>query len=401
MALGPAVAVERVVRRASYRAKLEDPRCILILEYMLPLGCCVHLTPLYDAIRSSRPKTTVIVATRGLGLALLRHHPAIDHLIETPDPLRDLRGAAKALTYALSVLKLQPDCLVTGASDQRTRIGLMGAMATGGWRVGFTQAPRLYHQAVSIDPSISLIENNLRLAPVLGCESTPREPRVCFSPADALHAKALVREANPNGRPLLVLVTQTSGGQRTGWRTDAFVEVIEHARHELGCAVVYVGTAVDAQPIEKLRIAAGEIGTSVAGRTSVTQLAALLAMSDYVVSLDTGTMHIGRAVGVPMVVLAPSWQRPVEWLPLGLPHVRILRGGDRETVPKGYQLDEIEAEDVIRAVADLFRHYPASWASRVERVERSLSKVDHMPPLTTDEGVLLVTEPTIRGEKRR
>jgi len=401
LALGPAMAIERVVRRGQFQSTPEESRSILVLEYMLPLGCCVHLTPLYDAIRASRPRARVAVATRGLGLAVLRHHPAVDHLIETPDPLQDVRAAASALSFALLTSNLEPDCIVTGAADQRTRIGLMGALATGGWRVGYTQAPALYHRPMTVDPTLSLIENNLRLASALGCEGLHHEPRVCFSPADALHAKELVREVNPQGKPLLVLVTQTSGGQRTGWRRDAFVEVIEHAYHDLGCAVVYVGTGAEMDAAETIREAAGGIGRSVAGRTTVTQLAALLAISDYVVSLDTGTMHVARAVGVPMVVLGPSWQRPIEWLPLGLPHVRILRGEDRETVPEGYQLDEIEAEDVIRALTDLFTLYPASWAHRTERVERALSKVDHRPPLRTDEGVAVVTDPTIRLWKYR
>lgn len=401
LALGPAMAVERVVRRGQLRSAPEQAQSVLILEYILPLGCCVHQTPLYDAIRASRPNARIAVATRGLGLAALRHNPAIDHLIETPDPFQDIRAAASALSSALCALKLEPDCVVTGASDQRTRIGLMGAMATGGWRVGYTQAPALYHRPITVDRTVSLIENNLRIATVLGCEGTHREPRVCFSPADALHARELVREVNPQAKPLLVLVTQTSGGQRTGWRRDAFVEVIEFACHDLGCAVVYVGTGADADAVETIREAAGEIGRSVAGRTTVTQLAALLAMSDYVVSLDTGTMHVARAVGVPMVVLGPSWQRPVEWMPLGVPHVRILRGEDRETVPEGYQLDEIEAEDAIRALTDLFNLYPANWTRRRERVERGLSKVDHRPPLRTDEGVAVVTDPSIRVRKYR
>jgi ADP-heptose:LPS heptosyltransferase len=401
LTLRPAMAVERIVRRSHFRTSLEDAQSILILEYMLPLGCCVHLTPLYEAIRASRPDAVITVATRGLGLAVLRHNPTVNQLISTPNPLRDVRGAAKTLSFALAASKLRPDCLITGASDQRTRIGLMGALAIGGWRVGFTQSPALYHRPMRVDRSISLIENNLRLATLLGCEGIHREPRVCFSRKDALHSKELVREVNPDGRPLVAIVTQTSGGQRTGWLRDRFVQVIEHARHDLGCAVVYVGTAAEEAAIEDIRAAAGGVGKSVAGRTSVTELAALMAMSDYVVSLDTGTMHVARAVGVPMVVLGPSWQKPVEWMPQGLSHVRILRGQDQETIPNDYQLDEIEARDVIFALNDLFASYPSSWVSRVERVERSLTKTDHVLPLTTDEGIPFLTAPTLRGEKHR
>jgi ADP-heptose:LPS heptosyltransferase len=125
----------------------------------------------------------------------------------------------------------------------------------------------------------------------------------------------------------------------------------------------------------------GGIGTSLAGRTSVTELAALLALSDAVVSLDTGTMHVGRAVGVPMVVMGPSWQKPLEWLPLDIPNVRILRGQDRADVPVEYKLDEIEASAVIASLTELLKTYPADPAQREERLQRSLSQVDHRSAL--------------------
>jgi len=384
MLLGPAMAAERLIRKSQFRTPLEEARSILILEQMLPLGCCVHLTPLYEAIRASRPDAIITVATRGLGFAVLRHNPSIDHLIETPDPFHDLRLAAKTLSTALARRNIRPDCVLTGASDQRTRIGVMGLLASGGWRAGFTQSPALYHRALATNRQASLIANNLRLATLLGCEATPREPRVFFSRSDLLYAKDILRELIPRGRPLAVFVTQSSGKQRTGWHRGRFARTIRHAHLELGCAIAYVGTEADAGAIDELQAAVDGIGVSLAGRTSVTQLAALLAMSDYIVSLDTGTMHVGRAVGVPMVVLGPSWQKPIEWLPLDIPHVRILRGEDRDTIPAGYQLDEIEAEDAIRALTDLFTLYPASWALRAERVERSLSRIEHASTLAAD-----------------
>ena len=102
-------------------------------------------------------------------------------------------------------------------------------------------------------------------------------------------------------------------------------------------------------------------------------------MSDYAISLDTGTMHVGRAAGVPMVVLGPSWQKPLEWLPLGRERVRVLRGEDRVGVPEGYQLDEIEVPAVTAALAELMALYPASEHERALRVQSSLSAVDHGP----------------------
>ena len=378
MLAGSLLAVEKLLRK---KIAAIDPAIVsqvLMLEYLVPLGCCVHLTPVYAALKRCRPEIEITVATRGPGAQVLRHSPHVDHLIETPDPLTDLPGAIWSLRGRLRTLRVEPDCVLTGASDQRTRIMLLGAFAAAGWRGGYTLKPALSHRPLQYDRNASLIANNLRLAALLGCDTSCVEPRVFFSREDAETARGLLREVNPDALPVVVMVTQNSGGQKTGWHTERFVQVIRHASEKLGCAVVYVGTSADAAPIEAIRQAAAGIGTSVAGRTSVTELAALLAMSDAMVTLDTGTMHVGRASGTPMVVLGPSWQRPIEWLPLTVPNARILRGLDRESTPDHYRLDEISAEAVIAALEDIFRSYPAGEEARRRRVEQSLSSIDHL-----------------------
>lgn len=368
---------ERLLRGRRVTAGPAEVRSVLILEYLLPLGCCVHLTPVYEAIKRSRPEVTVCVATRGLGAAVLRHNKAIDHLIETPDPLTDLSSAARALRAELKRRKVHPDCTLTGASDQRTRIALLALLAGGGWRGGFTLASPLYQHPVWYQRDRSLIDNNLQLLDLIGGSAEHCEPRVYFSKANVMAAQSMAREANPEGKPLVVMVTQNSGGQKTGWHEDRFVEVIRHAHEVLGCAIAYVGTPADTTAIESLRHAAGGVGVSLAGRTSVSELAALLALSDAAVSLDTGTMHVGRAVGVPMVVMGPSWQKPLEWMPLHTANVRILRGKDRPDVPKGYKLDEVEAPAVIASLTELLQSYPADPAQRESRLRASISDVDH------------------------
>ncbi len=361
-------------RRMRGLPRADEPvRRVLVLEYRLPLGCCVHMTPVFEAL--DRGGVRVTVATRGLGAQVLRHSPFIDALIETPDPLTELFSAARVLRAELRRRAMVPDCVLTGASDMRTRIALLGVLAAPGWRGGFTLKPRLYHRPLEYDAGLSLIGNNLRVARMVGCGSAVERPRVFFSEADARFAEGLLAGANPEGKPIVVMVTQNSGGQSTGWHRERWVEVVR-AAVTFGCAVVYVGTKADELAIAELAGVAG--GVSLAGRTTVSQLAAVLAGSDLAVSLDTGTMHVGRAVGVPMVVLGPSWQRPLEWLPLGVERVRILRGEDRSDVPVGYRLDEIPAEAVIGAMEQLLELYPPSAAAREERLRESLSAVDHL-----------------------
>jgi ADP-heptose:LPS heptosyltransferase len=367
--------LERVVR--GRRVPAAEAREILILQYVLPLGCCVHLTPVYEAIKRKRPDVRVSVATRGLGADLLRHHQFVDRVLITPDPLTDLAAAVRSLRTQLGAASMEPEWVLTGATDLRYRIALM-ALASGGVRAGFTMASELYAQTLTYDAQRSLIDNNLRLAEMLGAGVGHLEPRIFYSSEEAERARKLLRDANPEDRSVLVLVTQTSGGQKTGWHRDRFVQVIRFASETLQMQVVYVGTGPELAAIEEIRNAAGGIGTVVAGKTSVTELAALVAGSDAMLSLDTGTMHVGRAAGTPMVVIGPSWQKPTEWMPLGAPQATILRGPDRETVPEGYRLDEVEAADVTRALADLVARFPPSAEEREARVRRSICDLDRV-----------------------
>jgi ADP-heptose:LPS heptosyltransferase len=374
-------AVERTVRGVRMKPDPAAARSVLVLVYRLPLGCCVHQTPFYEAMKQVRPDVSITVATRGLGADFLRHCPFVDHVIATAsDGLKDPRGAAREVRAQLVAKQITPDCILTGSWDSRTVMAVMAMLSAPVWRGGYTLVPQLYQRPLQRDPSLSQIALSLRLAKLMEAETGHLEPHVFFSAADLAVAQALIAETNPDGKPLVIMVTQGSGGQSTGWKHERNVEVIRHITETLGCALIYVGTSGDTARIEALRESAFGAGFSVAGKTSVTELAALLSMSDWVVSIDTGTMHVGRAVGVPMVVLGPSWQAPGEWMPLGFDHIKVLRGVDRPhdpPGPPGYQLDEIEVHWVTAALDELIQAYPASPEARAARAARNLSTVDH------------------------
>ncbi len=391
-----AMAAERLTRGrpAAGTDELTRVRSFLFLNYMQPLGYCVHDTPIYEALRAAKPDAHITVATRGSGFQTLRHNPYINALISTADPFTDLRGAAREVRRDLGKRGLRPETGITNCSNPRTRITLLNVLAGPHLRLGHTLAPGLYHRPLTYDRTRSLIDNNLELLTHYGCPRTHYEPKVFFREQDAAAVRRLLTDAGVTPEPpLVVFVTQTSGGQRTGWFTHRFAQVIAYVHRTLGCQVAFVGTAADALRIEELRAEAAAtkpparaLGThpersaanvSLAGKTSIAELSALLCHADYVVSLDTGTMHMGRAAGTPMVVLGPSWQKPLEWLPLGNPRVRILRGEDVDHAPEGYQLDEVEVAPVLQAIDELKSLYPRSPLEREARVRASLSAVDH------------------------
>jgi hypothetical protein len=74
-----------------------------------------------------------------------------------------------------------------------------------------------------------------------------------------------------------------------------------------------------------------------------------------------------------MLVLAPTWQPAIEWLPLTVSNAIVLRGTDISSIPPDYRLDEITSEDAIAAFDQLTRDFPPSASAREHRIARLLS----------------------------
>jgi ADP-heptose:LPS heptosyltransferase len=352
---------------------------VLMLQYQTPLGCCVHSTPLiaalHESIRAQHADAKLIVATRGMGAQVLAHDPHVTHLLVTSDPSPSLLArwrVAREIRRQLSTLGMQPTLIVQDATNRAGSNALLSAMVALAPTAGFADAPELYDTHLDYDRSQSLIDNNLRLVALVRSDCAHREPGVHFTTEELAATNSLLAQLQPDATRI-AFVMQGSGGQRTGWHDDRFAQVLRHVSTRYG-RPIFLGTAADVPLIKRIEALAAVEGLSLAGRTTVPQLAALLTQCDLLVSLDTGTLHVGRAAGVPLVVLGPCWQPPGEWLPMQLAHARILRGPDRGSVPPEYRLDEIEPGAVIAAIDELLRLYPAAVDSRTARAQRLLSQ---------------------------
>jgi ADP-heptose:LPS heptosyltransferase len=207
----------------------------------------------------------------------------------------------------------------------------------------------------------------------LGYEPESHEPRIFFTQKDwDTASQKLDALPGPRCAPRIAFVTQNSGGQRNRWSDERFFQVMEHLFRQCGASPVFVGTKAEEPAIEALCKCLSQPGASFAGRTTVPELAAVLAQCDLVVSLDTGPFHVARAVGLPGVVIAPAWQDSREWLPVDDPRYRVLRG---PAIPKGqpeYWIEEVSVEQVLTSAEALLEAFPASLEARVARRNRSI-----------------------------
>ncbi|HZC44700.1 MAG TPA: glycosyltransferase family 9 protein [Acidobacteriaceae bacterium] len=355
-------------------AELADIRNFIVLQYESPLGSVVHATPLFEALKRAVPDCHITVAASRMAASVLHANPYIDRCVLTPSPFGNFSGSVRAVQALLESTPAGARCLITTIGNQRTRLAFLSLVAGSAVRIGYTLAPELYDIALDFDPLRGQIEGNLEIARSLGHPVSFYEPAVFFTRQDAERASQWLESLRMDPvLPRIAFVTQNSGGQRNQWSPDRFQSVISRLSSATGAVPVFVGSEKDAIPIDELRECLREKGISLAGKTTIAQLAALLAQCDLIVSLDTGTFHVARAVELPGVVIAPAWQDSREWLPVESERYGVLRGPAIQDIPPGYCMEEISAEQVCGAAHDLLAKFPAAAAERAFRVARALN----------------------------
>src|SRR2546421_8596424 len=147
----------------------------------------------------------------------------------------------------------------------------------------------------------------LQLAQAAGATLTPadRIPRLYVDEQTRLAVEQLLRqegvESAQSGKPLIVCHINSNNGQSKRWPLPYWATLIDRLVRQEGAHVVLTGAPGDLPQIEAVTKRMREHAINLAGKTSLTQLAALLQQADLLISGDSGPLHMGVACGTPII----------------------------------------------------------------------------------------------------
>jgi lipopolysaccharide heptosyltransferase II len=102
-------------------------------------------------------------------------------------------------------------------------------------------------------------------------------------------------------RPLVVCHINSNNGQSKRWPIPYWALLIDRLIRGEGAQVVLTGAGTDIPQIQAVTRQMQEQALNLAGRTSLTQLSALLQRADLLISGDSGPLHMGVACGTPII----------------------------------------------------------------------------------------------------
>jgi lipopolysaccharide heptosyltransferase II len=133
-----------------------------------------------------------------------------------------------------------------------------------------------------------------------------------------------IRNSNDDIRRFFVVVPRARWSTKE-WSDESFVELARDVSERHSLHVLIVGASEDRAALDHLALSIGNTATSLAGRTSLKELAAIFGMAEFAVTVDTGPMHLAAAMGTTTVALfGPT--APWRTGPYGKEHL-VLRTG--------------------------------------------------------------------------
>lgn len=316
--------------------------------------------PAVRAVAAAHDRLVFLAGPRGRAAAELL--PGIDEIIEWQAPWVDFDSPGLTADHVDSLVKQLRDqrldraFILTSYHQSPLPLALICRMASVPWIAGISEdypgtlLDVRHHVADGVpEPlrALSLVEaGGVRLPP-------NDDGRLRIRPVDALptHLRALIgNDPFVAFHPCAAVPARMPSARRSA----GMVAALAAAGHR----VVVTGSEAEFGVAEQV---SGGVAVNLAGRTSMSELAAVYAAARVVIAPNTGPAHLAAAVGAPVVSLFAPVVPAAQWKPMGLPVVVL---GDQDApcrnsrarrcpVPNHPCLDGITDAELLEAINQL------------------------------------------------
>ena len=299
-------------------APLRDLR-ILVIRFS-SIGDILLTTPLLRALRHRHPECHLTVLTKRAFRPLLSDNPRIDRILELSDG-NSLPSLAREIRHTKYTHKLDLH------GNLRSR--LLRTLAPGNWfgyskrRVARTVLIRLKRDHYPPDTPPTA-ERFFEAARALDVTPDGEPAEFCLSDEARGHAdRWLAAHDFGTERPLVAIAPRTAHETKC-WPLPHWLTLVQDLAAG-GTDTVVVGGAEEAAECQTVAEAGGSRSVSVAGIFGLQRAGALIARAQALVSGDTGAMHMGAALGTPVVALFGPTVRQFGFFPYVAPAVVLER----------------------------------------------------------------------------
>ncbi|WP_319526232.1 lipopolysaccharide heptosyltransferase I [uncultured Desulfosarcina sp.] len=289
---------------------------ILIVK-LSAIGDVIHTLPALNAIRQHYPDAHITWLVEEAAADLVIGHQALDRVIVSGRKrwIAQLKSSSRKQAIAeirafwRDLRDTHYDIIIDFQSLLKS--GMLVRLARGTRRIGFDKG--MQHQEYSylflnervppVDMEVHALTRGLMLLEAIGIHTREAVYHVPVSENDRRRVNDLLRDQGIDGSRKLVAINPVALWETKLWRNERFAELAGRLIRDDRVDVVFTGGPDDRRVVADIQDMMTEPATSLAGKTSLTQLAELYRQSEVLITTDTGPMHLAAAVGTPVVAL--------------------------------------------------------------------------------------------------
>ncbi len=294
------------------------PKKILIIKPS-SLGDVVHSLPFLNAINETFPYARIHwVIAKGLE-GLFENHPMVNKLwIINKDRWKDVKKLKETISEIRQLFRSFKSESYDLAIDLQGlfRSGILAYASKAPFRVGFKEAREgsvlFYTHKIEVEREIHAVDRYLKIASAIGCEFTDVKFPMPFA-----KGSEKVKRLKEEIKDYAVIVP----GAR--WKTKRWSHLnFGRLASMLDIKTLIVGSSGDAGLAESIEVNSKGKALSLAGKTDINELISIIRGARFVITNDSGPMHIAAALNIPVVaIFGPT--NPVRTGPYGKNHVVI------------------------------------------------------------------------------
>src|SRR5215210_360760 len=185
----------------------------------------------------------------------------------------------------------------------------LGHVTSPGWSRRFSRYSYVFNLPVTMREDEHEIERYLDLVAAVGAKQiSPSDARtfIHLADEDRKFARKFLGE-NGKGRASIIIGVQPGTSPAMHWKQwpiERYREVVKRVMSETPDAqIILFGSPLEVEMIREMARGLDSRALIAAGKTTVKQVAALIEQCDMLLCNDSGLMHVGVAVGTPVVAI--------------------------------------------------------------------------------------------------
>jgi len=281
------------------------------------IGDAVMTLPALTALHDHFPQARLTVLTRPWAADVYNGQAGVARVM-TYEPAGRHRGLAGAWRLIRELAHFDLALLFQNAFSA----ALFPALARIPERWGYARDGRgwLLTRAVRVEPSdltVHQVFYYLNLLKKLGIPAPYRPPRLPLEEAALAESETILSQAGLGGVPYLALAPGAAFGPAKRWPEAEFARAARLILSRRPGGTVILGGLEEAPAAARLTEMLPDPKLNLAGRTTLATAKAALSRATLLLTNDSGLMHLGGALDVPLVaVFGPT--DPTATAPLGL-----------------------------------------------------------------------------------